>query len=537
MNNDIEVFDEQEMKSLIEELLTATQRYRQELLAQKIMCIKDERTANLVGVLLYSEDAFIRNIAIEMLVSMGEKALPTLEEKLADQDRNIRKSVLDILKHIKGRTSCEIALKALDDEDENVVVAALEVMEVQQYKQVQDKLIEILKNTNSVWIINALLKTFESLNERKYLIAIGEKISFLNLTYIEKNILMNTYVRTIGSLGSLSDIDVIIKYSKDFIVEGSNIIFAISNLIVKNDTSNLPKETIRKTEVIFKEHWDYKDYNITHDLLPALVKLQMDFFLYDVEAMVDFYKGQEFFIENLYELLVKLKKYPYKFVNEILDSKEPELIKMALKLIHLKLLIGHNRIVEELCDSKDLDIAIGAFRIIVDIDSYKNMSLLERLTKGNDEKFTLLVTETNNNVCIEDFEVSSMNEDAFYTHVIMLINDPSDLVRRKTIKALINRNCNRSLEFMKKMYQDETDIINKREIVSCLYKFKSELVMDTLSDAISSNDVLTRLAVIKTLRFINSSLAVKMLQSMLNDSIEEVVEAAKEALYKNGVRK
>jgi len=118
MDNNGKGLIEQDLALLINSLLVEKERYKQEELAQKIKGVKSERTAELVAELIHSCDAYIRNLAIELLISMEEKALPVLKEKMSDKDRNIRKFALDALKHIRGKHSCEIALEALDDEDE-----------------------------------------------------------------------------------------------------------------------------------------------------------------------------------------------------------------------------------------------------------------------------------------------------------------------------------------------------------------------------------------------------------------------------------
>ena len=617
MNNDMNLFDEQEMKSLIKGLLTETERYSQEKLAQKIGSVKDGRTAQLVAHLLYSDDAYIRNIAIEILVALDEKALAILKEKLSDKDRNIRKFALDALKYIKGRHSCEIALGALDDEDENVVEAALEVIAQQQYKEAVDKLQEILKKTSSVWIINAILRTFASLDVKHFMGVIEEKFFSLNTTAIEKNILANTYVRTLGSIGSYRDIDAIIsKYAKDFVIDDSNLVFALSSLISKTDISKLSEETARKLEVFLKEHWDYQNSDQILASVAVFVKLQLNFFLDDMEKIYNFNKGEEFFTENLYELVKKLQDIPEDFVYRILGCKEPELVLMGLKLIHTKQMHGYNSIVEELCNSMNRDISILAICIITDIDSYKNTLLLERLADRYEEagvaavenigdteiqaieslflklehqsrkvrkavakKLVSLFDDVNIELLeeivrrnpgekgIEALEVlfridasigwnyinsrmDCMNEsvrvglvdtvqwsedDGFYGFMTTMINDPSPVVRKKTIKALNSRISDRSLSLLKKLYEDECDSVNRMEIVSNLYKFDSEAVLNIVNDASCSSDTLTRIAAIKALSFINSSKAVSVLQRMLDDQVEEVIEAAKEALCKKEV--
>lgn len=616
-NNNVNLFDEQEIKFLINSLVAEKERYRQEKLAQKIVSMKDERTAELVADLLYSEDGFIRNIAIELLVALDEKALAVLREKLADKDRNIRKFALDALKHIKGRDSCEIALAALDDEDENVVEAALEVIAQQQYKEAEDKLQEILKNANSVWIINALLRTFASLDAKHFLGDIEEKIFSLDVTAIEKNILVNSYVRALASIGSYRDIDAIIgKYAKDFVIDHSNLVSALSNLVLRTDISKLSEETTKELGRIFTEHWDYLDSNQILVSIAVFVKLQLDFFLDDIEEIFKLYKNEEFFTENLYELVQKLQDIPEDFVCRILGSKEPELVLMGIKLINAKHLQGYNDIVEKLCNSMDRDISMLAIRIIKEVEAYKNVSLLESLTEWNEEAGVAFVENINTagieavecllsklehhsqkvrkaaaqqllslfddfdielleekvrcNLGVEGIEalevlfrmdasigwkyityrMDSMDEsvrtglvdiaswsedDAFYEFMATMINDPSPMVRKKTIKVLNSRINEKSLCLLRKLYENEYDSVNRMEIISNLHRFSSYDVMNIVNNAACSSDTLTRIAAAHTLSFLNDNNAASVLQRMLEDQVEDVREAAKEAMGKKEV--
>jgi len=619
MNNNENRFNEQDLTLLIKSLLIEKERYKQEKLAQKIGSMKGERTAELVADLLYSDDAYMRNMAIELLIALDEKALPVLKEKLSDKDRNIRKFALDALKHIKAKHSSEIALAALDDQDENVVEAALEVIAQQSYKESIGKLLDILEKTSSIWITNALLSTFERLHVKKLSGVIAEKILSMDATTLEKNILMNTYVRTLGTIGSYPDIELIIyKYSKDFMIDNSNLLFGLSSLIVNNKICKLPEEIVGELERIFKEHWDYKDSSQLLVSMTAFVQLQMDFFLHGIREIYRLYKGEEFFIENLYDLIQKLDEIPASFVNEILTCEEPELVMMGLKLIHTKQIRGFNSIVEKLCNSQDRDISKLAICIITEIDSYKNTLLLERLKDFSEEAevasveskctmesqvidFLLLKLEHqsrkvrkaaaqklallpgkvnielleeivrrntgeegiealevlfrfNANVgwkhitsrmdCINEniraglIDIIEFSSDSvFYSFMNTMINDPSPVVRKKTIKALNRKIDDRSLHLLKKLYDDESDTVNRMEIVLNLYRFNNDNAFNIVIDAASSSNTLTRIAAVRSLSFFNNSRANVVLQRMLNDQVEEVRESAKEALCKTEVIK
>jgi len=619
MNNEINLFDEQEIKLAIKGLLTEKERYQQEKLARKIGSMKDERTAEFVAELLYSKDVYVRNISIELFIALNEKALPVLKEKLLDKDRNIRKFVLDALKYINGEQSSKIALGALDDDDENVVEAALEVISHHQYKEAEDKLKEILRKTNSVWIINELVSTFASLEMVNCLGDIEQKIFSSNVTDIERNILVNTYVRTLGRIGSYLDIDVIInKYAKDFVIDDSNLVLTLSTLISKTEISKLSELNVNDIEMILKENFDYNDSDQLLICIAALVKLQLNFFLDNMEEIYKFNKQEELFTETLYNLVEKLQDIPRDFVYRILVCKELELVFMGLKLIYKKQMKGYNSIVEELCNSRDKDISMLAIRIITDVESYKNTVLIERMSDFHEEAALaiveiIVITEIGaierlilklhhksrkvrkaavkkivpllgdvNIKSIEEiissttaeegiealevlfridesigwnhirFRMDNMNEsvraglvdivqwsknEVFYDFMDRMINDPSQMVRKKAVKVLNSRINDRSLYLLKKMYESENDSVNKMQIISNLYRFNSDKVFNIINDAAFSHDTLIRIAAVKALSFIDSDDSISVLKIMINDQVEEVADEAKEALCKKEVLK
>ncbi|MEW6621986.1 MAG: HEAT repeat domain-containing protein [Bacillota bacterium] len=615
MGNYIDRFCEQEARSLIDELLNEKERHRQEKLVQRIAGMKDERTAALVAGLLHSQDPFIRNTAIELLASLGEKALDAIKSKLSDSDRNIRKFALDALKHIRGRHSCELAAAALDDEDQNVVEAALEVIAQQQYKEAAGRLLETLKKTDSVWVVNALLRTFASLDATDFADAAGEKVFSVNASAIERNILVNTYVRALGRIGSHRDVDAITgRYMKDFAIEDSNLVFALSSLVLKADMRELSPETAAMLGRVLKERWDCRDTGQILLCIGALVKLQLDFFLDDIEEIHALNRNEEFFTEKLYELLQRLENIPASFISRMLGCMEPELVLTGLKLIHAKKLEGFNAAVEELCKSEDRDVSRWALRIVSELEAYKNGTLLESLTDCSEEagvayvesisaagavesllprlehkspkvrdaaarKLLSIIDRLNTGLleeilnrnpghegaealevlfrldegagwrhmaprmrCMDEnararlVDIARRSEtNAFYEFMATMSNDPSPKVRKKTIKALNGKIGEKSLHLLKKLYENECDPINKMEIITNIYRFSSYNTMDIIEDAVNCGNVLARMAAVRALGLMSGSRAEGLLKTLLEDRVDEVREAAEEAMRKKGV--
>jgi HEAT repeat protein len=77
---------------------------------------------------LSNENIGTRNLAAELLTSLGRQAVPALAEKVFDADHDVRKFAVDILGTIRDGSAAEVIIKALSDESLNVVCSAAEAL-------------------------------------------------------------------------------------------------------------------------------------------------------------------------------------------------------------------------------------------------------------------------------------------------------------------------------------------------------------------------------------------------------------------------
>lgn len=201
---------ERKVSDLIEQIINGKERYLQEMAAKELVKQGSEEASRLVANLLYLEDPYIRNLAIEILTGMDKMSLKALEEKISDHDYNIRKFALDALKMIQSEKSCILAMRCLDDTDANVVEAAIEVLAEQKYVKASESLMKLMDKTESVWIINALLRAFTNIPITGLADRFNNKISKLNLSMLEKNLLMNSYINILGLTGGIPDLNSIL---------------------------------------------------------------------------------------------------------------------------------------------------------------------------------------------------------------------------------------------------------------------------------------------------------------------------------------
>jgi len=105
---------------------------------------KDEIAKNAIK-LIFTDSPKLRHAGIDLLISCGDYTIDILEEKiLKNQDYNIRKYGLDVLKEIKTERSLELIEKLTNDENPNVKYSAIEFL--MNFTKFRDKVIKILKN-------------------------------------------------------------------------------------------------------------------------------------------------------------------------------------------------------------------------------------------------------------------------------------------------------------------------------------------------------------------------------------------------------
>lgn len=86
----------------------------------------EELARELISLLTIQGNPGLRNSAVEVLQSVGEKMIPHLVEHLANEDPGIRKFIVDIMGGIGSSASIPHLTGALSDDDSNVAAAAAE---------------------------------------------------------------------------------------------------------------------------------------------------------------------------------------------------------------------------------------------------------------------------------------------------------------------------------------------------------------------------------------------------------------------------
>ncbi len=96
--------------------------------ARSLIAIGGSTVARSIARYIADTDIVTRNLASKLLIRMGEVSIPAILPFLRDQDKDVRKFVVDILGEIESVDSVYHLLPLLNDPDPNVIVSTLEAL-------------------------------------------------------------------------------------------------------------------------------------------------------------------------------------------------------------------------------------------------------------------------------------------------------------------------------------------------------------------------------------------------------------------------
>jgi HEAT repeat protein len=149
--------------------------------------------------LLGSEDPQIRNQAVDVLRNKGTQSIPFLNTAMRDGDKNVRKLILDILCGMRAIGTEEIYAAALSDQDQNVVITAVENLGKIRASEFRSRIEELLQTGAHPMLISACLEALAGIGDESSLVSIRECAhKFATLPDFQ----FVSYLKAIAALGS-----------------------------------------------------------------------------------------------------------------------------------------------------------------------------------------------------------------------------------------------------------------------------------------------------------------------------------------------
>jgi HEAT repeat protein len=153
--------------------------------------------------LLDSDDPQIRNQAVDVLRHKGAQSIPFLKTIMYNGDKDIRKLVLDVLSEVHAGGSEAIYETALADQDQNVVITAVENLGKMRATAFKTRIEHLLEGDCHPMLVGACLETLVSIGDESSLGAIRRR--FPNLAAVP-DVFLVPCLKAIGALGTATEL-------------------------------------------------------------------------------------------------------------------------------------------------------------------------------------------------------------------------------------------------------------------------------------------------------------------------------------------
>lgn len=164
--------------------------------------IEDESVIEAMIGLLDSEDAFVRNQAVEVLRQRDGRTVPYLEGAFNEGDGDRRKFVVDVLAYVGGTESIGIYQRALADADINVVISAIESAGAARRRELKERIEALVVGSAHPMLLSACLEALAEIGDH------GSVASIRKLFGKAESIpayLAPSYVKLVGARGTPED--------------------------------------------------------------------------------------------------------------------------------------------------------------------------------------------------------------------------------------------------------------------------------------------------------------------------------------------
>ncbi|MCX7770944.1 MAG: HEAT repeat domain-containing protein [Proteobacteria bacterium] len=159
------IINKENLDFLLDCLSHQSWRVRKDAVTTAVLNQDIEIIKLLISGLSSEDNAGLRNACQEALTKIGKKAVKYLIDVFDESDKDVRKFIIDIIGDIGEKEYCKFLIKALTDEDENVVISAVENLGKLRCKESVGSLLSLLDASNQ-WLSFVIL---ESISQIGYL--------------------------------------------------------------------------------------------------------------------------------------------------------------------------------------------------------------------------------------------------------------------------------------------------------------------------------------------------------------------------------
>ncbi len=405
----------------------------------------------LIGALYREDNANARNSAIDALVSLGSEATNQLIEAYKNAGTDVRKFIIDIFGNTGDLKGVPLLLKALEDRNENIRASAVEHLgNIRGNVSVINALTEVLKNED-IWLAYPAANALGRIADAR---AVDALVSVLPLKALREPV-----IRSLGQIADVRSLSSIAPFLKD-------------------KSKTIREESVRAIGQFFLKG------------IPG-------------EKIVDGMKGV--LGNKARDILLPHTK-----------SNERGLKVAALLL--LGLFKDRNAIAPLLEMSIEEDLQEPVIRNLAFIGKATPRSLV-RFFSVNDAYQRRVICEV----------AGRVRADVFFKHLVVRLKDEDGHVRGKAAIALSHLNNPKAVAYIKPLLLDEYENIQE-EAVNALSKLKKWLNIDEVIRGLSDKNITLKRNSALLLGLLREQSSIAALGTALRDSNLKVRKAVVEAL-------
>jgi len=250
--NENELNDRNILKEVLKLFKLTENNMEKELIIDYFKKISDEWLDKELIKLFSSTNPFLRNAAMEILRNKKGNVIDSLFESMNNEDKDVRKLVVDTAYKINDSKKIEILKKGLKDNDINVVITTIEYIGELELTEFKESVFELFKNSDNPFLKVVCLETLSIIGDKDILLKLKE---IIKITDISNKLLLFPFLKIIGNFGESEDLnylaDALENLDKTYLKEITN---AMEHIVINKGIKELDKNIYYKLEsLIFKD--------------------------------------------------------------------------------------------------------------------------------------------------------------------------------------------------------------------------------------------------------------------------------------------
>lgn len=225
---------------LVKRLQVEPSQFVREVIVNTLKSIRSPQLVEEVAPLLRSDDAFIRNAAIDILSCQDETALDSIRFLLHDKNKDVRKFALDVAFRIKCGHSAALVAEALDDPDVNIVITAVEYLGQLESAAFTDQVNRVFTRTDNILLCCTCLETLAVIGNEQSVECVARRYpDYQSISALEQY----SYLNFVAHKGNEAQLPLVLSLMQEKgHLMAKEIINAVQGILQRTGWDRLPPE-------------------------------------------------------------------------------------------------------------------------------------------------------------------------------------------------------------------------------------------------------------------------------------------------------